>query len=436
MKRSVATLAALTVLGALIPVVAIASCVAADTQIVLTDFDAQGEQIYVAVEGESPREAFTATRRGLSCNDNRSVRVDYELVEKTAGPPRISVAGGNEGTLTLQAPPRSGGGSGFEATREFNVGPGGGDVEHATIRLQNVGDAGLDQVTLGYPREAPVFVVDGDATSTPFGFGQAAYSRRESFTVGIPVFRSGNQLAPASVDFSTSPGDVNPAGGNDYEVLTGSPLQFASGERVKVIQIKMLEDFDNEADERFTVTLEGPQVSETAGSTDVTIQNLSPGSGALRPVGRLHHPKHKFKYPQNYPWLNEIHIFTQAADPDLRVKRAEMSITKRMKNGSCRWWTGEGFVRQRCVDRRWFTKRIKNPAKDYFLHRIRKKLPLSVGKKTKVAGYEIRARWRDNRGNVSRLRVGANQNTFEVIRPTRACRKSPYNSKRCKPVKP
>ena len=53
MKRSVATLAALTVLGALIPVVAIASCVAADTQVTLTDFDAEGEQIYVAIEGES-----------------------------------------------------------------------------------------------------------------------------------------------------------------------------------------------------------------------------------------------------------------------------------------------------------------------------------------------------------------------------------------------
>ena len=437
MKRSIATFLGLTLLAALVPVVAFASCAAADTQVTLTGFDAEGEQIYVAVEGETPREAFTAVRRGLSCNDNQSVRVDYELVDGTTGPPRVRVEGGDSGSFSLQAPPRSGGGTGFEATRSFDVGEptGSRDVQHATLRLQNVGEAGLDQVTLGFPRQAPVFVVDNDDTATPFSFGMASYSRQETFTLGIPVFRSGPASGPAQVDFNTLPGEGNPLEGVDYDVLTEGPLSFGSGERVKVIKIKMRQDSQDDGGEKFTVNLEGA-VSPTMGETEVTIENLGPGSGSLRPTGRLHHPKHKFRYPQNYPWLNEIHIFTASADRDLTVKRAEMSIAKKLKSGNkCGWWNGKRFVRQRCIDRRWFGG-IKRPAKDYFLYRIRQKIPLSIGKSSKVSHYEIRARWWDNRGNKSKLRVGRNQNRFEVIKPTKGCRNSPFNVRKCKPVRP
>lgn len=438
MKRSFATFLGLTLLASLVPVVAIASCAAADTQILLTGFhpDAAGEQFYVAVEGETP-EAFVVDRRGLSCNDELDSRVDYELVSGTASPPRISVAGGDEGTLRLGAPPRSGGGSNdWRATRNFDVGSAQqSDVQHATIRLHNQTKAGLDQVTLGFPRQAPVFVVDVDATETPFGFGMSTYRRQESFSLGIPVFRSGPASGTAEVDFDVLGIEPNPAQANDYEMLTTGPLQFDPGDRVKVIKIKMNKDFASESDEQLELKLEGDQVG-AMGSTEVTIENLSPGSGALRPTGRLHHPKHKYKYPQNYPWLNEIHIFTKSADRELTVKRAEMSIVKKMKNGSCRWWNGERFLNQRCIDRRWFSQGIKRPAKDYFLHRIRQRLPISVGKKSKVASYEIRARWRDNDGNTSKLSVGRNQNRFEVIKPSKACRNNPFNFRKCKPVRP
>ncbi len=218
-------------------------------------------------------------------------------------------------------------------------------------------------------------------------------------------------------------------------MLTDGPLVFGSGERVKVIEIAMRQDSLNESEERFTVNLEGTQASPTMRSTEVTIENLS-GSGSLRPTGLLHHPKHRYKYPQNYPWLNEIHIFTASADKELRVKRAEMSIVKKLKNGTCHWWDGEGFRKQRCIDRRWFSKGIRNPAKDYFLHKIKQRLPISVGKKSKVASYEIRARWRDNDGNTSKLSVGRNQNRFEVIKPSKACRNNPFNFRKCKPVRP
>jgi hypothetical protein len=437
LKRSFATLLGLALLAALVPVVALASCAAADTQITLTDFDAEGGQVYVAVEGETPRTAFTAVRRGLSCNDNRSVRVDYQLLNGTTGPPRVTIEGGNQGTLTLQAPPRSGTGTGFEASRDFIVAPGAGnvDVQHATLRLQNVGDAGLDQVTLGTPREAPVFVVDSDPTSTPFGFGMSSYRRQETFSVGIPVFRSGSVDAAGSVAFTVSGSGADPAETNDYVVRTASPLAFAAGERVQMIEIEMREDTLSESAEQLTVSLGGGG-SPSSGTTQVTIENLRSSSGALRPTGALHHPKHNYKYPQNYPWLNEIHIFTSSADRDLTVRRAEMSIVKKLKSGPCRWWNGNGFVRGRCVDRRWFSDGIKHPAKDYFLHRLKQKLPLSVGKKSNVAYYEIRARWWDNRNNVSLLRVGKNQNRFEVIKPTLACKNNPFNSRKCKPIRP
>ena len=435
MKRSFATVLGLTLLAALVPVVALASCAAADTQVTLTDFDAEGEQIYVAVEDENPREAFAAVRRGLSCNDARSVRVDYELVDGTTGPPRVHVEGGDSGSLTLQAPPRSGGGTGFKATRDFIVDPGSADIQHGILRLQDVGEAGLDQVTLGFPRQAPVFVLDDDATPTPFSFGMSSYSRQESFSLGIPVFRSGPVGEAAEITFDVTGSGPNPAEENDYTVVDPGPLEFAAGERVKVIEIEMLKDVASESDQQLTVTLLGDEVG-TMRSTEVTIENLSSSGGELRPVGRLHHPKNNFKYPQNYPWLNEIHIFTASADKDLVVRRAEMSISKKLKNGSCRWWNGKGFVKQRCIDRRWFSQGIRRPAKDYFLHKIKQRLPISVGKGSPVNHYEIRARWHDNRGNTSKLRVGRNQNRFEVIKATKACRNNPFNFRKCKPVRP
>jgi len=436
LKRSFATLLGLALLAAPLPVIAIASCAAADTQIRLAGFDsdAEGAQVYVAVNGQSPAGTFTAERRGLSCIDQLDSKVDYELVPGTASPPRISVAGGNEGTLTLAAPPRSGGGDDdWRATKNFNVASTEpNDVQHATIRLHNQTKAGLDQVSLGFPREAPVFVLDGGG-SPSINFGLDAYERQESFVLDVPVFRSGSTAGAASFNFDITQSGNDPAEAEDYDVLTPGPLQFAAGERVELIKIKMKEDSSSEPDEQFTITLQGTGVGNSA-SVDVTIENLN--SGSLRPTGRLHHPRHEYKYPQNYPWLNEIHIFTASADKDLRVKGAEMSISKKLKSGACRWWNGSDFVKQRCVDRRWFTKGIKHPAKDYFLHRLKQKLPVSVGKKSKVAVYEIRARWWDNRNNVSKLRVGANQNRFEVIKPTRACRKNPFNSRKCKPVRP
>ncbi len=438
MKRSFATLLGLALLGALVPVVALASCAAADTQIRLAGFDAdvEGAQVYVAVEGQSPAGSFIAERRGLSCVDEVNSKVDYELVPGTATPPRISVAGGNEGTLTLGAPPRDGGGNDdWRATKNFNVTSAEpNDVQHATIRLQNQTSAGLDQVSLGFPREAPVFVLDGGG-STSINFGLDQYERQESFVLDIPVLRSGPIASSASFNFQITDSGTNPAESEDYDVLTPGPLQFPAGDRVELIKIEMKKDSLSEPDEQFTITLQGTGVGNSA-EVDVTIENLSPGSGSLRPTGRLHHPKNKYKYPQNYPWLNEIHIFTASADRDLTVRRAEMSIVKKLKNGRCRWWNGKRFVKQRCIDRRWFSDGIRKPAKDYFLHRLKQRLPLSVGKKSNVAYYEIRARWWDNRRNVSSLRVGRNQNRFDVIKPSLACKKNPYNFRKCKPVKP
>ncbi|MGH2752187.1 MAG: Calx-beta domain-containing protein [Actinomycetota bacterium] len=439
MKRSLATFAALTLIGALVPVVAFASCARADTQITLSGFDADvaGEQIYVAVEGDDPKESFTVQRLGLSCQDELDVQVDYELVSGSTGPPRVSVDGGNSGTLTLEAPPRSGGGSGNKETRTFSVQSNAGatDVEHATIRLGEVGKAGLDQVGLGFPRQAPVFVVDDDATDVPFSFGMSSYARQESFTLGVPVFRSGPATGTESIDFGVSGSGAAPAAADDFEVLTQGPLVYQEGERVQVIEIEMLEDTENEPDEELTISLEDQD--GTVGQSIVTIENLSVGGGELKPTGRLHHPKHNYKYPQNYPWLHEIHIFTKSADPDeLVVDRARMSLLKKMKGGGCRWWDGSGFVKQGCNDKRWFSKRIKNPSVDYFKYKIKKTLPRSTGKKTHVKNYKIWARWYDNREHASEFRKGKNANVFEVIKPTRACKKNPYNFRKCKPVKP
>lgn len=208
MKRSLATLIALTLLGAVVPVIALASCASAASLITLGNFEPQaaGEQIYVAVEGQNPADVFTVRRNGARCRgDNAVVHVPYTLRHETTTSSRLSIRGANPAGLY---PPGSGQPS--EVDRDFVVAQDGvqTSVQRATLTLENPQTSGPDDPVLGTPSRAPVFVVDGDATPTPFSFGMNSYSRQESFTLGIPVFRSGS--VTGAVEFNVVGSGANP----------------------------------------------------------------------------------------------------------------------------------------------------------------------------------------------------------------------------------
>jgi hypothetical protein len=309
----------------------------------------------------------------------------------------------------------------------------------------------------------------------------APYVRKEagtSFELWLPVFRAGGGggtlPGTATVNYDLIPTEDHPATpatgttNNDFRDLTNGSVQFPAdwtnpnpnggdtdtGPRLSWIKIRLYKDGVVEEPETFDVVLTSPNNPDGAISTTVTIEDSDvcsdggpPPCPVFHPFGKLHHPKQGYKYPRNYPYLNEIHLFTQNAKKlpyprdgcpgpeycDWRVTRAELAIRKRFKGGKCVWWTGNRFVEGGCSAQHWFPMK-KGGGEDYFLYRITEPLPKSVGE-SHVRDYKAWSRWFDVQDNESTLREGANMNLFEVIPGTKACRKNPFGNK-CKPIKP
>ncbi len=301
------------------------------------------------------------------------------------------------------------------------------------------GTNGVDE-----PSSVPVHVIDADGAQrfsfepTFDGLGQKTYTRGELSTAGgisLPVFRAGPASTSATVTYDVVGSGEHPADPeSDLADPGGGSLSFAAGQRLAWLRIDIVNDKWEEEDETFDVTLTGNSAVAPSSATVMILDDDSGGlDPALRPKGKLHHPRQGLKYPQNYPFLNEIHIFTQSVDADLPVLTAHLALRKRLKNGDCAWWNGSGFTRGDCSQRRWFGKGMKNPSPDYFLYKLREKLRLSVGEKSNVRDYKMFARWFDEGGRESLLKKGRNKNRFEVIKP---CKGNPYNRSKCKPKRP
>lgn len=317
-------------------------------------------------------------------------------------------------------------------------------VETFRFRLTGGQNAGLAS-----PSSAPVHIIDADG-SERFSFepnlggtAPVTYEKLErSREIRIPVFRAGSSTAATNVAITSQGSGDDPATeGVDYRV-PGS-LDFADGQRLRWLEIELVNDSFEEPDETFDVTLEDPGTGAIATTTVTILDDDTGGPGADEaPPGRLHHPKHRFRYPQNYPYLNEIHIFTSAVkgeEPPSTVFEAQLALRKRLKTGACAWWSGKGFRRGPCGERTWFDAKKPALTQDYFLYRLKQKLPKSVGESTKVRDYKIWGRWFDTVGRESRLGIGRNMNRFEVIAPSKECAKGSgtrFNFRLCKPKRP
>ena len=298
-------------------------------------------------------------------------------------------------------------------------------------------------VGVDIPSNAPVYTIDTDGPQrfslepNTTGSGPVAYERGEfssGSAISLPIFRAGPASGVATVSLTTAGDGVHPATpGQDYEVPP--TVAFADGQRLAWAAISIDNDTIDEENETLRLSLTNPGEGELVSSTTVTLLDNdtegppTPEEGA--PPGRLHHPREGLKYPQNYPYVREIHIFTQAYEDEFPVFRAELALRKSLKNGSCRWWNGNSFVAGNCEEVRWFGG-LQKPSEDYFRYRMKEKLPLSVGQSSKVRDYMMWGRWWDQAGRESKLRVGRNLSRFEIIKPC----KHPFNFRQCKPIRP
>ena len=140
--------------------------------------------------------------------------------------------------------------------------PAGTDVTATATR----GDETSEFSACGEVAEAPATTV----TITP-----ASQPVLEGGSAGFTVHRSGDTTGSADVSWSTHPGSAtSPA---DYAVAGGT-VSFANGETDKPISVAIADDAGVEADETFTVTLDGV----TNATTVTEIGDPSTGTVTIR----------------------------------------------------------------------------------------------------------------------------------------------------------
>ena len=296
-----------------------------------------------------------------------------------------------------------------------------------------------DPPGVGSPSSVPIYIIDDDGAerfsleAVLDGSGAVTYGRGELSSgagIMIPVFRAGSAIGSATVDIELDPIGSDPAQpGSDF--LQSDPATFADNQRIAYVFVKIVNDQLVEEDETFQLSLVG--AGDEPDSTVVTIldnDEAAPAPGEP-PTGRLHHPKHEFKYPQNHPLVREFHLFTASSDDDFPVFKTELALRKRFKSGRCTWWDGGRFVAGSCSSLRWSERLFKKVAPDFFEYRIQE-LPLSVGKSSGVRDYKLWSRAWDEAGQDSLLLVGRNVSRFDVIKRCRY----PNNAKKCKPERP
>ena len=129
---------------------------------------------------------------------------------------------------------------------------------------------------LSTPTLATVTVTDTDQVMQ---FDSAKYyAREEAEFVQIGVAR-GESDSAATVDFTTSDGTAK--AGLDYAGVTNT-IQFGAGERIKRINVPILNDPLKESSETFRITLSNPTGGAVLGSqrtATVTIADNDPGVG-------------------------------------------------------------------------------------------------------------------------------------------------------------
>lgn len=279
-------------------------------------------------------------------------------------------------------------------------------VESSRISLSVPTGAALSE-----PSAAPLYIVDDDG-GTRVGLDSYPYAQSETVSgVEVPVFRAGTDVSGSTtLSYSLAPGPQSPAtSGQDFQGTPGS-VTFQPTERWKLIPLTILEDGVAEPPESIQITIQGAGVVSTASTTTVTIVDNEEG---IAPTSRLHHPRHRWRYPYNDYRLREIHVFTKDELGGSGVVAVELALRRKLLSGKCGWWNGKRFRAGDCSEKLWRRMKVYEPG--YFYYARMKAIGSSIG--TNVMNYTAYARAIDGAGNVeSLLKLRRNRNTFEVKR--------------------
>ncbi len=238
---------------------------AATVRITDNDLGLQVELASYSVKEDAGSALLRVARRD---DGNYPVSVDYTTADGTALAGKDYV--GASGRLTF-AP--------GETLKQVSV-----DLVNDTVpgpsktfrfNLQSPSGGGV----LGVASSAVVTIVDTDGA---VGFEAASYLVREdSGRASIRVLRGEND-SDATVVLATK--DISAVAGQDYLGVTNT-LRFATGERVKRVDIPILDDGASELQEKFLLTLSDPTGGAALGAlrtTTVLLVDNDPGIGFER----------------------------------------------------------------------------------------------------------------------------------------------------------
>ena len=230
----------------------------------LTIADAQ------ATEGTDSDMDFTVT---LAPAQIEQVTVDWQTRDGSARAGQDYEEG--EGTLTFRV---------GETRKTISIPIADDDVEDDgetfTVRLRNAVNAGIDDAsatgTIRNTEPSPVETAVGRGLAGPTGISVADAKVEEApgAKLAFVVTLSRAATASVTVDYATTGGSAEQA--VDYAGTSGT-LTFARGESTKTIEVAVIEDDHDEADETMTLTLSNPQGGVLSdGSATGTIKNRDP----------------------------------------------------------------------------------------------------------------------------------------------------------------
>jgi hypothetical protein len=258
------------------------------------------------------------------------------------------------------------------------------------------------------PESKSVTITDNDGPST-FKFSSATYAGDEGDTVVITIVRGGNTDIDASVKFTMSNGTAESAdyqGGpfSDTFNFNGDP----SGPDVTTMEIEqpLNQDGANEANETVNLALSNASAGAELAAPANAVLTIRDDDEGTKPRSRISRPAHGAGYPRG-----SLTTFKGSASDSggSGLKRVDVGLRRNMRNGSCKWWTGSGWVNRACSSKRF----VRARGKAAWTKGLSSLLPRSVG--TRTRNYTLYSRAVDNAGNVeSRFSTGRNANTFEV----------------------
>jgi hypothetical protein len=286
-----------------------------------------------------------------------------------------------------------------------------------TFGVQLSNPRGAQGMILAAPSRGTVTILDDDGASR-ISFARAEFSQFENRnTLRVTVIRQGNDTATASVTVTAADGTAQSP--SDYEFNQTTPLNFGANERSKTTTISLTDDDIGEPEESLTVSLSSPSGATLVEPSTATVRILDDDSGSsdtIDPVTAFHIPRNGKTYGPRHIATKQVHM--SPSDEGSGIAKVELAARKKLRNGSCRWWNDERWIKRSCSSKKWLNMPLNvqcpHPDRCFLIYTFDDRLKPTT-RKTGIRNYTAWTRSTDNAGNRENdFDPGRNKSTYWI----------------------